>query len=393
MLMKLRNWTRGRSESAEEISSDSAAPSVLDRSASEVAIIAEATDPPLDNEQAIEMLSRWLGLSRTQRRALSAWTEELDVVDSHVERSIDELSSSFRVMAETALAQSRQADALVAACQTLNLGDREVSMAEAAQIIDDYLTGMVNRIVQISTQGISIVFALDDVVRDLESIEELIADVDEINKQTNLLAINAMIEAARAGKAGQGFSIVAHEVRNLSKSVKQLADRMNSQVDVVATGIRKGHERLHEIAKIDMTDNVVMKDRLCDMMNELMRNNEAFSTTLSESGLLSRTFADKISNLVTTMQVQEPTSQRLEHIKATFAAMDLALEAMHAETQDAGLGRQQRPRVDEAWLRQVIADRIHGELGERFVKSVLMDGQSTEIENPNASGDDNDKVS
>jgi iron only hydrogenase large subunit-like protein len=95
-------------------------------------------------------------------------------------------------------------------------------------------------------------------------ISDVISTVSKIARQTNLLALNASIEAARAGKAGAGFSVVAEEVRKLAKSSNEAATRIDELVGEsnakIATGTNLSQklesELLHimEEAKNSMTD-------------------------------------------------------------------------------------------------------------------------------------------
>ena len=109
----------------------------------------------------------------------------------------------------------------------------------------DDTVGVVNQLsqgVQVAAENIA---ELENTAREIGDIVNVIGDIAD---QTNLLALNAAIEAARAGEAGKGFAVVADEVRKLSHATQQSA----IQVNTLAGGIR---ERVHRAAA-DMNANL-----------------------------------------------------------------------------------------------------------------------------------------
>ncbi len=70
------------------------------------------------------------------------------------------------------------------------------------------------------------------------SVEGLAGDIEAIARQTNLLALNATIEAARAGEAGQGFAVVAGEVKALARSVIETSQRVRRHVSAISTAAK-----------------------------------------------------------------------------------------------------------------------------------------------------------
>ena len=91
-----------------------------------------------------------------------------------------------------------------------------------------------------------------------ERTDEIISFVKEIAGKTNLLGLNAAIEAARVGEAGRGFGIVASEVRNLSAFTKQSADDIKSVLDNIKGSIT-------EIGKMLTNSNELLEEQVTEV--------------------------------------------------------------------------------------------------------------------------------
>ncbi|MDN2488209.1 methyl-accepting chemotaxis protein [Kosakonia sacchari] len=107
------------------------------------------------------------------------------------------------------------------------------------------------------------------------NIREIVNTIDAIASQTNILAINAAIEAARAGQSGLGFSVVAEEVRKLAASTTAATKKITQLVEENATLIGEMYQQLNEINGFISTDKEKIND-LARGFNEINKGVDGF---------------------------------------------------------------------------------------------------------------------
>ena len=144
--------------------------------------------------------------------------------------AINEMSATVQQIAEHAAGtrdQSQEADRLA------NAGQQAVE--RVSHSIADLSQGVQQTAVMIQ-----------ELAENSERITSVVNVIHGIAEQTNLLALNAAIEAARAGEAGRGFAVVADEVRNLAKRVQGSTDEITRMVDGLQAGTRDAVEFMRD---------------------------------------------------------------------------------------------------------------------------------------------------
>ena len=244
---------------------------------------------------------------------------EIQLLQNLVTTSAKQLDKSFNGLNLNAKDQGEILLALVGKMSESHSGEssqttQNQSLKEFANEMRKIIEYFIDQVLTTSQESMTMVHKIDDLVLQMQEVEELVGDVRTIADQTNLLALNAAIEAARAGEAGRGFAVVADEVRKLSQHSNNFSDQINGVVDKALENINEAKQIIGKMASKDMSMAISSKSRVDNMLVEVNHLNEFLSEKLAHASAITDSITENVNLAVMSLQFEDMSKQISDHL-------------------------------------------------------------------------------
>ena len=285
--------------------------------------------PPVSADETGQLVAAMTAMQQSLRQAMKETSER---AESILECS-DHLNEAVRQMDKSANIQSSVASSIAANVEELTVSVAHVSdntsdAAKLAQSSDqqanagyseiEQLIGRIGEVANVVREAAEQIARLES---ESEKISNIVGVIKDIADQTNLLALNAAIEAARAGEQGRGFAVVADEVRKLSERTAL----STGEIEKMVGGIQSStHEVVSEVGRgVELVENSVTNAqqageaiaKLREMAQEVSRIVGSVDDALREQSAASTDVAKKVEEVAT--QAEEATA--ISHQTSTAA--------------------------------------------------------------------------
>lgn len=320
-------------------------------------------------------LRRWVTFGDRFTVASEHIHKSVNTISELTERKTLELSHQFQLMATSTVEQSRCMQEIIHLAQTVNINGEDIEIRQISSLLQDTFISSISCILEISKQAMVMIYILDDALKTLGQIEKSIHEIEVINQKTKYLSLNATIEAVRAGEAGESFQVVASEVRELSNDTQSLATNIRSQVTEMSETLMNAQNILQHVARIDMSDNILAKERLEVMMEGLVQNTVRLANISQTVAASVQKSTESARELISSIQFQDRVQQDFQHILTDLKNLQNSVFKIKSETiRDFGdlVGEESAPEALEFQEQQIEAQESLSKKHDRHTEDEIV---------------------
>jgi len=240
-------------------------------------------------------------------------------VQSLLQEAINDLTVSFQGMHSQT---EEQRNLTLAVTSGSADGETVIQFDEFVRDTSSVMERVVESVVGNSKLGMELVEMTDNIAKHAKDVQSILSEIGSIAKQTNLLALNAAIEAARAGEAGRGFAVVADEVRDLSARTTQFSQQINTLMQSMQVSVSQTETAIKSMASQDMTFALESKQQVEDIIHAMEKQNTSRVQAIGALGGSAMAVEILVGKAITALQFQDLVSQLLAHVGRRINAMD-----------------------------------------------------------------------
>ncbi len=262
--------------------------------------------------------------------ALSECERNLADIKSTQDDAVHTLGESFTELQELVRMQSETIQRLIRIDDNEEQSDEELLYSEQMRQFANNTAITLDKFIQSTVDmSASSMALLDQVTEIYESVPEVlkaVKDIDSIADQTNLLALNAAIEAARAGEHGRGFAVVADEVRSLSNRSSEFSEQIQAKLTAMSKQIEGLTGEVGALASYDVSYVIEAKKDINLALNSIIEKAESDSEVTSGLEKMSIDLEASLSKAIRGLQFGDINGQNLSYTKdsITFIGNSLA---------------------------------------------------------------------
>jgi len=247
--------------------------------------------------------------------------EQLSLIDSESQQVNDLVQNAIFQLTDSFQGLNTQTDKQAEFLHDLLHQNDNGHLGKFVSETENLLGYFVEQVLNTSKDSMYLMHRLDDMTVKVSSIFALLDDVKDIASQTNLLALNAAIEAARAGEAGRGFAVVADEVRKLSRKSDDFSDEISRLTTEVKHTLSEATEVVNKVVSADMNVALSSKQQVSEMSDSMADLDQHTNHIIAQTQEASQQINVMVNQAVTSLQFEDMCTQLLAHITRRINAV------------------------------------------------------------------------
>ncbi len=286
---------------------------------------------PIKGNDEIAQTGKTINLFTSTMREILANTKELSNENSSIANELSTTSletgkrveESSSIMSQTAQKTKQIQENINASVEEAKQGEQNLQNAnKAIDEVSHFVFKLTSQIEDSASKEVELSSKMISLSHETEQVKDILNIINDISEQTNLLALNAAIEAARAGEHGRGFAVVADEVRVLAERTQKTLVEINSTISVIVQSIADASEEMDQnsknashLAKISEEVKEKMK-----MMNEVIKQTLELNSHSVQSYIQTNEDLNEITQSI--VEVDELSSQNARSVEEIAKASE-----------------------------------------------------------------------